>query len=173
MSTFSVKDTKEWRFLALDEEWGAGEAGGVGAWEAFGDGGVEAIEVVYPIGWDGAVGGAPVHGDGDEEVVAEAVEVALVYQFGAVEGAVVVGEGVVVGLAEEGVGAGDDGGCVEGYGEAIYVDGHVCGEGLFYWSACYAVFLCGVDDEEAVAGAFHQGDMCVLACGLLYRQAHA
>ena len=86
--------------LALDEEWGEGEAGGVGAGEAFGDGGVEALEVVYPIGGNGAVGGAPVHGDGLEDMVAGRIEVALVYQLGAVESIIIVSEGLVIGLAQ-------------------------------------------------------------------------
>ena len=98
-----------------------GEGSGVGAREAFGDWGVEPAEVVEPVLRDGAVGGAPVHGNGLEEVVAVAVEVALVYQFGAVEGAIVVREGVVVGLSEEAVGTGYHGGGVERYCQAIDV----------------------------------------------------
>lgn len=94
--------------LLLFQQRGLGEAGGVGAGEAFGDGGVEALEVFNPVGGNGAVWGAPVHGDGLEEVVAEAVEVAFVYQLGAVEGAVIVCEGPVIGQAEEAVRTGND-----------------------------------------------------------------
>ena len=69
--------------------------------------------MVEPVLRDGAVGGAPVHGDGFEEVVAGRVKEAFVYQLGAVEGAVVVHEGIVVGLSEEVVGTRDDSGGVE------------------------------------------------------------
>ncbi len=96
-----------------------GEGSGVGAREAFGDWGVEPAEVVEPVLRDGAVGGAPVHRDGLEEVVAGRVNVAFVYQLGAIEGAVVVHEGVVVGLPEEAVGTGYHGGGVERYCQAI------------------------------------------------------
>ena len=157
----------------FSEEPGEGEAGGVGAGEAFGDGGVEALEVVYPVGWDGAVGGAPVHGDGIEEVAAGRVEVALVYQLGAVECAVVVREGFVVGLADEAVCATYDSRGIEWYGEMVDIDGHVCCEGLFYRSASHAVFLCGVNYVEAVTNTLHQSHVCVLPGGLLHSQTHA
>ena len=120
--------------------------GGVGAGEAFGDGGVEALEVVYPVGWDGAVGGAPVHGYGVEEVAAEAVEVALVYQFRAVESAVVVREGVVVGLAEEAVGASDDGGSVERSRHAVSLYKRGKRAESRNWTAGNAECRCGVND---------------------------
>ena len=58
----------------FSEEPGEGEAGGVGAGEAFGDGGVEPAEVVDPVLRDGAVGGSPVHRDGLEEVVAGGIK---------------------------------------------------------------------------------------------------
>ena len=132
--------------LLLFQQRGAGEGGGVGAGEVFGDGGAEATEVVEPVLRDGAVGGAPVHGDGLEEVVAEAVEVALVYQLGAVEGAVVVHEGIVVGLSEEVVGTGDDGYGIEGYCEAVDVYRHVCGRQLLDRTTDDAVALCGIDN---------------------------
>ena len=89
--------------------------GGVGAGEAFGDGGVEALEVVYPVGGYGTVGGAPVHGNGLEDMVTGRIEVALVYQLRAVECIIIMREGHVIGLAEEAVGASDDGGSVERY----------------------------------------------------------
>ena len=99
----------------FSEEWGEGETCGVGAGEAFGDGGVEALEVVYPVGGYGTVGGAPVHGNGLEDMVTGRIEVAVVYQLRAVECIIIMREGHVIGLAEEAVGASDDGGSVERY----------------------------------------------------------
>ena len=150
-----------------------GEGSGVGAREAFGDWGVEPAEVVEPVLRDGAVGGAPVHRDGLEEVVAGAVEVALVYQFGAVEGAIVVREGVVVGLSEEAVGTGDYGNSVERLGKTVNVYRHVCGRQLLDRTTGDAVALCGVDNVEAVAAALNNGHMRVLAGCLLHSQSHA
>ena len=150
-----------------------GEGGGVGAREAFGDWGVEPAEVVEPVLRDGAVWGAPVHGNGLEEVVAVAVEVALVYQFGAVEGAIVVREGVVVGLSEEAVGTGDYGNSVERLGKTVNVYRHVCGRQLLDRTTGDAVALCGVDNVEAVAAALNNGHMRVLAGCLLHSQSHA
>ena len=150
-----------------------GEGSGVGAREAFWDGGAKTTEMVEPVDGDGAVWGAPVHGNGLEEVVAVAVEVALVYQLGAIEGAVVVHEGVVVGLSEEAVGAGDYGNSVERLGKTVNVYRHVCGRKLLDRTTGDAVALCGVDNVEAVAAALNNGHMCVLAGCLLHSQSHA
>ena len=89
--------------------------GGVGAREAFGDGGAKTTEMVEPVDGDGAVWGAPVHGNGLEDMVTGRIEVALVYQLRAVECIIIMREGHVIGLAEEAVGASDDGGSVERY----------------------------------------------------------
>lgn len=159
--------------LALDEERGEGEAGGVGAGEAFGDGGAEATEVVYPVGGYGTVGGAPVHGDGLEDMVTGRIEVALVYQLRAVECIIVVLEGHVIGLAEEAVGAGDDGGSVERSRHAVSLYKRGKRAESRNWAACNAECRCGVNDVETVADTLHQGHMGVLSCRLLHRQTHA
>lgn len=77
--------------------------------------------MVDPVLRDGAVGGSPVHRDSLEEVVAGGIKETFVYQLGAVEGAVVVHEGVVVGLPEEAVGSRYHSRGVERYRETIDV----------------------------------------------------
>ena len=98
-------------------------------------------------------------------VFIDIVEVALVDEFGVVEGAVVGHEVVVVGLSDESMGTGKHRVEVEiGVLEAVHVRQKVsvvfCAQER---AAADAVLWCGVDDPHRVVYTLHPGHMCVLA----------
>ena len=74
---------------------------GVGAGHVLWDGYAEAVEVVPPIGRQGAVGGVEVHGFVWEETLPLLVEEAFLHQFAAVEPSIVGQEIGVIGQPDE------------------------------------------------------------------------
>ena len=91
--------------LLWGEVGAAGELGGIGARLAFGDGAAKVIEEVGPELGYGAGGIAEAHGDGFEDGAAVGAQVALLHEFGAIEGIVVGKVPPVVGHAYAGAGA--------------------------------------------------------------------